>query len=58
MLGAAVIRGAGKTYTELGVVKTVPTPGIYLAAAAVLLLVLIPVLALRRREARHENRVG
>jgi MFS family permease len=58
MLGAAVIRGAGKTYTELGVVKTVPTPGIYLAAAAVLLLVLIPVLALRRREDRHENRVG
>jgi len=58
MLGAAVIRGSDSTYTELGVVKTVPTPGIYLAAAAVLLLVLAPVLALRKREACHENRVG
>ena len=57
-LGAAVIRGSDSTYVELGVVKTVPTPGIYLAAAAVLLLLLVPVLALRRREARHENRVG
>ena len=37
-LGAAVIRGSDSTYIELGQVKTVPTPGIYLAAAAVLLM--------------------
>ena len=49
-LGAAVIRGSSGTYVELGQVKAVPTPGIYLAAAAVLLLTAIPVLILRKRE--------
>ena len=49
-LGAAVIRGSDSTYMELGQVKTVPTPGIYLAAAAVLLFAAIPVLLLRKRE--------
>lgn len=48
-IGAAVIRGGSGTYVELGQVKSVPTPGIYLAAAAVLLFVLIPVLMLRKR---------
>jgi MFS family permease len=48
-VGAAVITGTGETYTELGVVKQVPTPGIFLAALAVLALILVPVLALRRR---------
>lgn len=47
-IGAAVIRGGQSTYVELGQVKTVPTPGIYLAAAAVLLLVAIPLAALRK----------
>lgn len=49
-IGAAVIRGGNSTYVELGQVKTVPTPGIYLAAAVVLLLTAIPILLLRRRE--------
>lgn len=49
-IGAAVIRGGNSTYVELGQVKTVPTPGIYLAAAGVLLLSAIPILLLRRRE--------
>ena len=49
-IGAAVIRGSDSTYVELGQVKTVPTPGIFLAAAAVLLLCFIPVMLLRRRE--------
>ena len=49
-IGAAVIRGGNSTYVELGQVKTVPTPGIYLAAAAVLLLTAVPVVLLRRRE--------
>ena len=47
-IGAAVIRGGQSTYVELGQVKTVPTPAIYLAAAAVLLLVAIPLAALRK----------
>ena len=49
-IGTAVIRGSNSTYVELGQVKTVPTPGIYLAAGAVLLLSVLPILLLRRRE--------
>ena len=49
-IGAAVIRSNPMTYEELGQVKTVPTPGIYLAAAAVLLLVAVPIIILRKRE--------
>ena len=51
--GAAVIRGGAGTYEELGVVKNVPTPAIFLAAAAVLLTALLPVLLLRRAERRR-----
>ena len=49
-LGAAVIRNSDSTYVELGVVKTVPTPGSFLAAAVVLLLLVPFVLALRKQE--------
>lgn len=49
-IGAAVIKNGASTYVELGQVKTVPTPGIYLAAAAVLLLTFVPILVLRRKE--------
>jgi len=49
-IGAAVIRGNAQTYVDLGSTKTVPTPEIFLAAGAILLLVLIPVLLLKRRE--------
>lgn len=48
-IGAAVIRGGNSTYIDLGQVKTVPTPGIYLAAAVVLLLTAIPILLLKRK---------
>ncbi|ACZ86261.1 MFS transporter [Streptosporangium roseum] len=51
-LGAAVIKGADEHYEELGVLKQVPTPAVFLAAAAVLVLIVVPVLALRRREGR------
>lgn len=51
-LGAAVIKGADEYYEELGVLKQVPTPAVFLAAAAVLVLIVVPVLALRRREGR------
>lgn len=48
-IGAAVIVGANETYTDLGVVKQVPTPWIFPAAALVAVLIVIPVLVLRRR---------
>lgn len=49
-IGAAVIKGSDSTYIELGQVKTVPTPGIYLAAAVVLMLVFIPIFLLKKKE--------
>lgn len=49
-IGSAVIKGSGATYTELGIVKDVPTPYIFLASAAVLLFTAIPVSMLRRRK--------
>ena len=50
-IGAALIRSNPMTYEDLGQTKNVPTPGIFLgAAAAVLLLVAIPVTILRKRE--------
>lgn len=54
-IGSAVIKGGDLTYVELGVTKTVPTPGIFLAAAVVLLLTLIPVFILKWREVHADN---
>ncbi len=51
-IGAAVITGADEYYIELGVAKLVPTPGIFLAAAAALVLIVIPSVLLRRTESR------
>ena len=51
-IGAAVIRSNPMTYEDLGQIKTVPTPGIYLASAVVLLLIAVPVLLLKKRERR------
>lgn len=48
-IGAAVIRNSGATYVELGVVKNVPMPAIFLAAAVVLLCTAVPVIILKRR---------
>ena len=50
-IGAAVIRGADEYYEDLGQLKQVPTPGIFVAAAVVVLFIVIPVAALRRRSA-------
>ncbi|GAB3124182.1 MFS transporter [Glaciibacter psychrotolerans] len=47
-IGAAVIRSANEYYEDLGVMKQVPTPGIFLAAAFMVLVVLIPVWFLRK----------
>ena len=54
-IGAAVIRGSDSTYIDLGQVKSVPTPDIYLAAAIVLLTVAIPVLLLRKSERKAKE---
>lgn len=56
-IGAAVIKNSNSTYVELGVVKSVPTPAIFLASAVVLLLVAAPIFMLKRRE-RNENNLG
>lgn len=50
-IGAAVIRGTGMTYEDLGTVKQVPTAEIFLAAAATLVLLAIPTALLKRKEA-------
>ena len=49
-IGAAVIRGSESTYIELGQIKSVPTPGIYLAAAIVLLLCALPILWMKKKQ--------
>ena len=48
-IGAAVIANNNATYEELGVVKTIPTPSIFLAAAAVAVFAVIPIIVLMRK---------
>ena len=48
-IGAAVIASNNETYTDLGVTRIVPTPAIFLAAAVVLLLAVVPAVRLRAR---------
>lgn len=47
-IGAAVISGSDEYYEDLGQMKQVPGPGIFIAAAVVILLILVPIQALRR----------
>ncbi|QCX28482.1 MFS transporter [Nocardioides jishulii] len=47
-IGAAVIVGADATYVDLGVVKQVPTPWIFPAAALVAILTVVPARLLTR----------
>ena len=56
-IGSAVIGNTGMTYEDLGTVKQVPTPGIFIASALVLLLITIPVWRLRRREKGSQYRI-
>lgn len=51
-IGAAVIKNNNATYEELGVVKTIPTSNIFLAAAAVAVFALIPVAVLLKKQGR------
>ena len=48
-IGSAVIRGTGMTYEDLGTVKEVPTPHIFIASALVLAAIALPVWLLFRR---------
>lgn len=50
-IGNAVISGSG-TYTELGSVKSIPTPSIFLASAAVLLVTFVLIILLDKEERR------
>ncbi len=49
-IGSAVISRSSATYVELGTVKSVPTPAIFLAACAILLCTYIPLLLLKKQE--------
>ena len=51
-LGSFVIKGSSLTYTELGVVKSVPTPRVFLLSFLLTLLSLIPLVFLHGREKR------
>ena len=54
-IGVAVIRNTGMTYEELGTVKQVPTAEIFLAAAVVLVLLVVPVKLLKKKEAAERS---
>lgn len=53
-IGAAVISGADEYYEDLGVLKQVPTPGIFFGAAVVVLAIVLPVERLRRLQAADQ----
>ena len=55
-LGVLAIRSTGMTYDDLGTVKEVPTPGIFLMAAAVLLLIFAVIALLGRRKGKEAAR--
>lgn len=53
-IGAAVISSNNQTYVELGTVKTIPTPHIFIASAVVAVFAFIPLLVLIKKE-KHKN---
>nr|MCR5067267.1 MFS transporter [Erysipelotrichaceae bacterium] len=55
-IGAAVINNANETYEDLGVIKQVPTPAIWLAAAIVAALLIIPWFLLKRQRKADSRR--
>lgn len=54
-LGSLVSSGSTRQYTELGVVRKVPLPAIFLAAAAVLLLIFPLLTMLSKKERKHDT---
>ena len=53
-IGSAVIKGSGRTYTELGVVKDIPTPAMFIPAALILIPLFI-ILIVRISKENHFN---
>ena len=52
-----VIKGSGRTYTELGVVKDIPTPFMFIPAALLMLpLFLILIILMKKEETIHASR--
>ncbi len=49
-IGAAVIKNSGMSYEAMGEMRSVPTPGIFLAAAIVLLIVILPIKLLKKEK--------
>ena len=55
VIGALVIKNSGNTYVDLGVVKEVPTPAIWLASAVVAVLILIPFYFLSKEDKKQKK---
>ena len=56
-IGSMVIKGSGRTYTELGVVKDIPTPLMFIPAALLMLpLFLILIIRMKKEESFHASR--
>lgn len=54
-IGSSVIRSANEFYMDLGVLKPVPTPTIFLVSALISLLVAVPLLLVFRKEKQEEK---
>ena len=52
-IGSLVIKNTNLTYVELGVIKQVPTPLIFLAATILLIFAVVAFLKLRKLEKKH-----
>ena len=52
-LGSSIIKGSNLTYIELGVVKSVPTPNVFLLASVITLFSLLPLIVLKRSEVKR-----
>ena len=52
VLGSMVIKGSNLTYIELGVVKSVPTPNVFILASVITLFSILPLVLLKRNEAK------
>ena len=52
-LGSSIIKGSNLTYIELGVVKSVPTPNVFLLASVITLFSLLPLIVLKISEVKR-----
>ena len=55
-IGAAVINNSGEFYEELGVMKQVPTPGIFMASMVALLFIAVPYIFLKANEKKTSGK--